>query len=119
MENQSLNDDNETKSTWTWIKTDSNDPRPNLLEPETTNEDVLNDTCNTIEKLKLVVSDNEDENVSPEGNFTQNTNVIRRSVRPSVMPKKLEDFVINTKVKYGVEKFVDYGCLNSENFCFV
>ncbi|XP_071713293.1 uncharacterized protein [Rutidosis leptorrhynchoides] len=63
----------------------------------------------------------------PEGNvFNQNIfeNMdepisIRKSSRVSVMPRKFDDFIVEGKVKYGVEKVVNYSNLCHENLCFV
>ncbi|GKB02655.1 ribonuclease H-like domain-containing protein [Tanacetum coccineum] len=43
----------------------------------------------------------------------------RRSSRQSVFPRNYNDFVVDSKVKYGIEKYVVYSKLNTENFCFV
>ncbi|GKE12183.1 hypothetical protein Tco_1415734, partial [Tanacetum coccineum] len=43
---------------------------------------------------------------------------VRRSSRQTKLPTSLNDFVIEGKVKYGVEKVVSYANLNHENFCF-
>ncbi|XP_071708748.1 uncharacterized protein [Rutidosis leptorrhynchoides] len=53
---------------------------------------------------------------------TQNvgeTSTVRRSERAVVLPKRFSDFVIESKIKYGVEKVVNYSFLNDDNFCFV
>ena len=47
------------------------------------------------------------------------TQPTRRSERSSVFPNKYNDFVVDSKVKYGLENFVSYANLSSENFCFV
>jgi hypothetical protein len=44
---------------------------------------------------------------------------LRRSTRAKVFPKSLDDYVIEGKVKYGLEKVVNYSKLSSENFSFV
>ncbi|GJS62430.1 hypothetical protein Tco_0657214 [Tanacetum coccineum] len=79
---------------------------------------------------ELVATHNEkvatlEENVSSEGNLDQNPstshdvqNVIRSS-RQSVFPRNYNDFVVESKVKYGLEKYVGYSKLNYENYCFV
>nr|GEZ36236.1 ribonuclease H-like domain-containing protein [Tanacetum cinerariifolium] len=43
---------------------------------------------------------------------------VRRSTRQTKLPTSLNDFVIEGKVKYGVEKVVSYANLKHENFCF-
>ncbi|PWA46829.1 ribonuclease H-like domain-containing protein [Artemisia annua] len=72
-----------------------------------------------------------DQNWS-EGNMFQNENVpsqtvnvnddvqtpvLRRSDRESKMPV-INDYVLSAKVKYGIEKYVNYGRLNMYNKCF-
>ncbi|GKC54903.1 ribonuclease H-like domain-containing protein [Tanacetum coccineum] len=66
-----------------------------------------------------------EENAFSEGNLDQNPSSsqgvqnVRRSSRQSVFPRNYNDFVVESKVKYGLEKYVGYSKLNSENFCFV
>ncbi|GJW85607.1 ribonuclease H-like domain-containing protein [Tanacetum coccineum] len=78
----------------------------------------------------LVATQNEEvatlkQNIFPEGNLDQNLRSsqgvqnVRRSSRQSVFPKNYNDFVVESKVKYGLEKYVGYSKLNSEIFCFV
>nr|GEX19892.1 ribonuclease H-like domain-containing protein [Tanacetum cinerariifolium] len=45
-------------------------------------------------------------------------NTVRRSSRQTKLPTSLNNFVIKSKVKYRVEKVVNYANLNHENFCF-
>ncbi|KAJ0590617.1 putative RNA-directed DNA polymerase [Helianthus annuus] len=59
---------------------------------------------------------NEDTN-SPEGN-NDPTTPVRRSTRNVSLPKMLNDFVIEGKVRYGLEKVVNYSNLSIENQCF-
>ncbi|GKD06083.1 ribonuclease H-like domain-containing protein, partial [Tanacetum coccineum] len=56
------------------------------------------------------------DNNNSEGILDQN---LRRSSRQSVFPRNYNDFVADSKVKYGHEKYVMYSKLNSEIFCFV
>ncbi|PWA59936.1 hypothetical protein CTI12_AA386370 [Artemisia annua] len=51
-------------------------------------------------------------NVDPEP-ITQ-----RRSGRASKLPAKLSDFVLDGKVKYGIDKVVNYSKLSTDNYCF-
>ncbi|GKA60331.1 ribonuclease H-like domain-containing protein [Tanacetum coccineum] len=67
-----------------------------------------------------------EDNIFSKGNLdqnpsilTQDTQTIRRSLRQSVFPKNYNDFVVESKVKYGLEKYVCYSKLNTENYCFV
>ncbi|KAK9059410.1 hypothetical protein SSX86_022030 [Deinandra increscens subsp. villosa] len=43
----------------------------------------------------------------------------RRSTRNVVFPAKLNDYVVEGKVKYGLEKVVNYSRLSVDNLCFV
>ncbi|GJY31794.1 ribonuclease H-like domain-containing protein [Tanacetum coccineum] len=66
-----------------------------------------------------------EENVFSEGNLDQNLSSshgvqnVKRSSRQSVFPNNYNNFVVESKVKYGHEKYVGYSKLNSEIFCFV
>lgn len=70
----------------------------------------------------------ENENAHSEGTFQDSpitdsqTNLqnqpVRRSERSSIFPNKYNEFVVDSKVRYGLEKFVSYANLNSENFYF-
>ncbi|GJV13790.1 ribonuclease H-like domain-containing protein [Tanacetum coccineum] len=46
------------------------------------------------------------------------TPVIRRFDRQSRPPVRLNYYVLNSKVKYGIEKYVNYSKLDSVNMCF-
>ncbi|GJX75530.1 ribonuclease H-like domain-containing protein [Tanacetum coccineum] len=78
----------------------------------------------------LVATQNEEvatleENVFSEGNLDKNPSSsqgvqnARRSSRQSVFLRNYNDFVVESKVKYGLEKYVGYLKLNFEIFCFV
>ncbi|KAJ0909110.1 putative RNA-directed DNA polymerase [Helianthus annuus] len=43
---------------------------------------------------------------------------VRRSTRKVVVPKKFENFVLNSKAKYSLDKVVSYSCLSSDNLAF-
>ncbi|GJV95990.1 ribonuclease H-like domain-containing protein [Tanacetum coccineum] len=45
-------------------------------------------------------------------------NIVKRSSRHTKLPTSLNDLIIDDKVKYGVERVVNYANLNSDNFCF-
>ncbi|GJT78966.1 ribonuclease H-like domain-containing protein [Tanacetum coccineum] len=47
-----------------------------------------------------------------------NNQPLRRSERASVFPNIYNDYVVDSKVKYGLEKYVGYSNLTSEFFCF-
>ncbi|GJY31976.1 ribonuclease H-like domain-containing protein [Tanacetum coccineum] len=76
-----------------------------------------------------------DDQSSSEGNVTQNsfgqsffenennneggqTPGVRRSNRQSKLLAKLNDYVLNSNMKYGIEKFVSYSSLKGSNLCF-
>nr|GEV85811.1 putative reverse transcriptase, RNA-dependent DNA polymerase, Gag-polypeptide of LTR copia-type [Tanacetum cinerariifolium] len=46
-------------------------------------------------------------------------NTLRRSSRQTKLPNSLNDFIVEGKVKYDVERVVNYANLNHENFFFV
>nr|GEX49573.1 ribonuclease H-like domain-containing protein [Tanacetum cinerariifolium] len=66
-----------------------------------------------------------EENIFSEGNLDQNPSSsqgiqnVRRSSRQSVFSKKYNDFVVESKVKYGLEKYVSYSKINSKKICFI
>ncbi|GJR66223.1 hypothetical protein Tco_0012288 [Tanacetum coccineum] len=66
-----------------------------------------------------------EENIFFDGNLDQNPSSshgvqnVRRSSRQSVFLRNYNDFVVESKVKYELEKYVGYSKLNSENLCFV
>ncbi|GJY77788.1 ribonuclease H-like domain-containing protein [Tanacetum coccineum] len=67
---------------------------------------------------------NDDEGVANDLNkenpkFISRVQNVRRSSRQSVFPRNYNDFVVESKVKFGIEKYVGYSKLNSENYCFI
>nr|GEW57045.1 reverse transcriptase domain-containing protein [Tanacetum cinerariifolium] len=46
-------------------------------------------------------------------------NTLRRPSRQTKLPSSLNDFIFEGKVKYGVERVVNYTNLNHDNYCFV
>ncbi|GKB90579.1 ribonuclease H-like domain-containing protein [Tanacetum coccineum] len=67
-----------------------------------------------------------EENVFSEGNMDQNLNIVsqdnqnlRRFSRQGIFPKNYNDFIVDSQVKYGIEKYVGYSKLNSKNYCFI
>ncbi|KAJ0480735.1 putative RNA-directed DNA polymerase [Helianthus annuus] len=44
---------------------------------------------------------------------------VRKSSRSTAMPRRFDDFVVEGRVKYGIEKVVNYSNLSYENKCFV
>ncbi|MFS8035191.1 putative RNA-directed DNA polymerase [Helianthus anomalus] len=66
------------------------------------------------------VSESNAESSNSEGNSSDvNVKVEpRRSGRISNMPRKFSEYVVEGKVKYGIEKVVNYSKLSIENMCF-
>ncbi|KAK9064691.1 hypothetical protein SSX86_016073 [Deinandra increscens subsp. villosa] len=63
--------------------------------------------------------ENTDSRVNSEGGgLEQLGSTLRRSSRNIVFPRKLNDFVVEGKVKYSLEKVVNYSHLSQDNFCF-
>nr|GEV78046.1 ribonuclease H-like domain-containing protein [Tanacetum cinerariifolium] len=81
----------------------------------------------------------ETNNTHPEGTVSDETNflndfyvnsefnsetkdlpvyTLRRSSRQTKLPSSLNDFIEEGKVKYGVERVVNYANLNHDNYCF-
>ncbi|GKF38366.1 ribonuclease H-like domain-containing protein, partial [Tanacetum coccineum] len=46
-------------------------------------------------------------------------NGLRRSKRSSKLPDKLNDYVLDKSVKYGLSRYTNHYVLNADNFCFV
>nr|GEU30637.1 ribonuclease H-like domain-containing protein [Tanacetum cinerariifolium] len=46
-------------------------------------------------------------------------NTLRRFSRQTKLPSSLNDFIVEGKVKYGVERVANYANLNHDNYCFV
>ncbi|KAF5768198.1 putative RNA-directed DNA polymerase [Helianthus annuus] len=54
-----------------------------------------------------------------ETNQSEGNTSVRKSSKNVSMPKKFGDFVVERKVKYGIEKVVTYAHLSYDNKCFV
>ncbi|GKC81891.1 ribonuclease H-like domain-containing protein, partial [Tanacetum coccineum] len=59
--------------------------------------------------------DQSQDNVSQDNNGAQN---LRMSSRTFVFPINFNDFIVYSKVKYGLEKYVNYSYLSKGNYCF-
>nr|GEZ22018.1 ribonuclease H-like domain-containing protein [Tanacetum cinerariifolium] len=58
------------------------------------------------------------QNQSPVLNPDKQNENLRRSTRKTSMPAKLSDFEVNTKVKYNIDRQVNYSKLSIENYNF-
>ncbi|GJZ13379.1 hypothetical protein Tco_0548609 [Tanacetum coccineum] len=89
------------------------------------------DDCNIIVEDEVAgVATQIKDNVTSEGNVQNNQNgeglsntletsrMLRRSTRQKIMPAKFNDFVVNSSVRYWLEKYVCYANLSSVNHCF-
>ncbi|GJY82599.1 ribonuclease H-like domain-containing protein [Tanacetum coccineum] len=96
--------------------------------PETPNESPNDDEKGTPIATPI------DENNQSEGNVGSSNEVptfqnvfenqaeevnLRRSSRVSKLPAKLNDYVLNNTVKYGLKRFVNHSMLSFDNFVFV
>ncbi|GJU77958.1 ribonuclease H-like domain-containing protein [Tanacetum coccineum] len=59
--------------------------------------------------------DQNQDNVCQDNNNVQN---LIRSSRTSVFPKNCNGFIVYSKVKHGLEKYVNYSYLSKGNYCF-
>jgi hypothetical protein len=63
-----------------------------------------------------------DEQNSPEGTDSLENELVptvpRRSTRNTTFPKRFDDFIIEGKVKYGLERVVNYSNLSADCLCF-
>ncbi|GJY31703.1 hypothetical protein Tco_0415198 [Tanacetum coccineum] len=50
---------------------------------------------------------------------SEESNTLRRSSRQSNLPPKLNDYVLNSKTRFGLDKFVNHTWLSAENYGFV
>ncbi|GJR51390.1 ribonuclease H-like domain-containing protein [Tanacetum coccineum] len=104
------------------------------VEGDTSTEDgnsrIASDDCSAVEDEVARDATHIEENVTFEGNIHVNQNgegqsspmgvspELRRSTRPKVMPARFNDFVVNSSVRYGLEKYVCYNKLYKRNLCF-
>ncbi|GKC55070.1 ribonuclease H-like domain-containing protein, partial [Tanacetum coccineum] len=94
------------------------------------NSRIASDDCSAVEDEVARDATHIEENVTSEGNVPVNQNgegqsspmwvspELRRSTRPKVMPARFNDFVVNSSVRYGLEKYVYYNKLSKRNLCF-
>ncbi|GJZ14961.1 ribonuclease H-like domain-containing protein [Tanacetum coccineum] len=59
-----------------------------------------------------------DSHDSTQVNDDVHTPVLRRSDRQSKLPVRLNDYILSSNVKYGIEKYVNYIKLSRVNMCF-
>ncbi|KAK1441129.1 hypothetical protein QVD17_06967 [Tagetes erecta] len=74
-------------------------------------------STNTCEVDNTDKVNDDDETISPE-DFNDPSVPTRKSTRHTSLPKNLNDFIIEGKVKYGFEKVVHYSKFSKEHYCF-
>ncbi|KAJ0566355.1 putative RNA-directed DNA polymerase [Helianthus annuus] len=57
--------------------------------------------------------------LNEDTNLSEGTHSVRKSSRSVVFPRKLSDYVVEGRVKYGIERSVSYSNLSVENLCFI
>ncbi|GJR06022.1 ribonuclease H-like domain-containing protein [Tanacetum coccineum] len=86
---------------------------------EETQSDGLTATQVDDQKWSEGNSQNSIPTLSPtQSNDEVQTPVLRRFERLTKIPVRLNDYVLNSNVKYGIEKYVKYSNLNTANLCF-
>ncbi|GKD37994.1 ribonuclease H-like domain-containing protein [Tanacetum coccineum] len=114
-------------------KTDSHGDSVNSPAPGGTSEDVSDSDStslgdfNVATDRELVTSPYDDITVEQSSTSEDNHNItnvnsdqpnLRKSSRTSKLPIKLSNFVLDDKVKYDINKHVNYSNLSEENYCF-
>ncbi|GJU89699.1 hypothetical protein Tco_1302122 [Tanacetum coccineum] len=111
------------------LETDSHGDSENSFAPEGTNEDASHSDSTSLEDfndatdIELVTSPNDDITVEQSSTSEDNHNItnvdsgqpsLKKSSRTSKLPTKLSDFVLDDKVKYGINKHINYSNLSEE-----
>nr|GEU81459.1 hypothetical protein [Tanacetum cinerariifolium] len=82
----------------------------------------LCDTCNKAKQTRnpFLLSDHKSSKIELNYDVEElRANIVRRSSRHAKLPSSLNDFIIERKVKYSVERVVNYANLNHANYCFI
>ncbi|GJW91207.1 ribonuclease H-like domain-containing protein [Tanacetum coccineum] len=106
----SLNIDNNDKILYCEIPNDDERVDPKL------NSDNKPQSANSSSSESSRNSSTSDFSVNSENDADSSAPKQRRSSRQSVFPRNYNDFVVDSKVKYGIEKYVGYSKLNIENW---
>ncbi|GJR38082.1 hypothetical protein Tco_1213766 [Tanacetum coccineum] len=74
-------------------------------------------------KLSSDINQGNDDSGATSMDETNNTHLevytLRKSSRQTKLPSTLNDFIVEGKVEYGVERVVNYANLNHDNYCFI
>ncbi|KAJ0518828.1 putative RNA-directed DNA polymerase [Helianthus annuus] len=88
--------------------------------PEKTNDQQSSELSPCLGRVEHETVGCDRDNLSEGMSSSQAPSVsVRRSTRTSVLPKRLDDYIVEGKVKYGLEKVVNYSKLSCDNFYFV
>ncbi|GKA63529.1 ribonuclease H-like domain-containing protein [Tanacetum coccineum] len=79
---------------------------------------ILDENDNESEGDDTTYQEFNDQFQSPILNLDSQSVILKKSTRKTSMPAKLSDFKVNTKVKYNIDKQVNYSKLSIENFNF-
>nr|GEW43963.1 O-acyltransferase WSD1-like [Tanacetum cinerariifolium] len=69
----------------------------------------------------IISSEGDDLHIYPHEGLSQSDNNVqnlRRSSRPFIFPRNFNNFMVDSKVKYGLGKYVNYSNLSKGNYCF-
>ncbi|GJY29201.1 putative RNA-directed DNA polymerase [Tanacetum coccineum] len=79
---------------------------------------ILDENDNESEGVDTTYQEFNDQFQSPILNLDSQSVSLKKSTRKTSIPAKLSDFKVNTKVKYNIDKQVNYFKLSIENFDF-
>ncbi|XP_071699236.1 uncharacterized protein [Rutidosis leptorrhynchoides] len=90
-------------------------------DPTATHVDGSSDNAN---EHSPTATHESEQNSHSEGNSlniqnSSSSNNLRRSTRSTVIHKTFDDFIVDDKVKYSINRVVNYSNLNSDNLCFI
>ncbi|KAJ0808240.1 putative RNA-directed DNA polymerase [Helianthus annuus] len=79
------------------------------------------DLGSSVESSVRMESERAEDTVVPTDEINPSEGTVsnlRRSSRNTVLPKRFDNFVLNSNTKYDIGKVVSYNCLSAENCCF-
>ncbi|GKE26579.1 ribonuclease H-like domain-containing protein [Tanacetum coccineum] len=96
-------------------------PSTNAAPEQSLEEDSTTHIGDSILSEGNVQNENPDLNIvapSRDHSHEEGQPNVRRSSRSTKMPAKFNDYMLDSKLKYGIEKHVNYSKLNAANYCF-
>ncbi|GJY34619.1 hypothetical protein Tco_0419088 [Tanacetum coccineum] len=124
-------DDFQTDSQASSPNDDGREPSSSNIGSESDSDDIAREQSSDNEQEPMQIGE---EDFSEGNNFenfevpnllfnteesTGESNTLRRSSRQSKLPHKLNDYVLNSKARYGLDKFVNHTWLSAENCGFI